>query len=99
RARARSEMPPLVELAVIRQEHLGDDTEQRAMVNDNAAIVEVPLQPQRRTDDKRREELAAPANPPIELLNDPVEHRVLKQEIVDRIGRKAKLRKHHQGDP
>src|SRR5207253_7732370 len=74
RTLARSEMPPLVELTVIRQKHLGDDAEQRAMVNDNAAIVEVRLQPERRTDDKRREELAARADQPIELLHDTVEH-------------------------
>src|SRR5207253_10046429 len=81
RALARSEMPPLVELTVIRQKQLGDDAEQRAMVNDNAAIVEMPLQPQRRTDDKRREELAARTDQSVELLHDPVENRVLKQEI------------------
>src|SRR5205823_5353539 len=86
RTLARGEMPPLVELTVIRQEHLGDDAEQRAMVNDDAAIVETPLQPERRTDDKNREELAARTNQSIELAHDPVEHCVLKQKIVDRIG-------------
>src|ERR1700730_349182 len=80
-ALARGEMPPLVELAVVRQEHLGDDAEQRAMVNDDAAIVEMPLERERRADDKSREELAARSDQAIELPHDPVEHCVLKQEI------------------
>src|ERR1700730_16893902 len=85
-ALARGEMPPLVELAVVRQKHLGDDAEQRPVVNDDAAIVEMPLQPERRTDGKNREQLTARTNQSIELPHDPVEHCVLKQEIVDRVG-------------
>ena len=48
-------MPPLVELAVIRQKHLRHDAEQLAAVDRDRAIVEPPLPPQRRPDDEDRQ--------------------------------------------
>ena len=96
---SRGEVPALIEFAVVRQKHLGDDAEQPSAMDDDAAIVEMPAVPQRRPDDKDREEVAAGGDQPVELALHLVEHRVLEQQIVDRIGRKAELREHHQGDP
>src|SRR5947208_2976432 len=96
---ARGEVPSLVELTVIRQKHLGDHAKQRAAVNDDAAIVEMPVRPERRPDDKSREEVPGRTDQPIDLPRHLVEYGVLKQEIVDRIGGEAKFREHHQGDP
>ena len=92
-------MPPFIEFAVIRQKHLGHDAEQASAMDDDAAIVEMPAVPQRRADDKHREEVAACREQPIDLPLDLVEHGVLEQQIVDRIGRKPELGEHHQGDP
>jgi hypothetical protein len=91
-------MPPLVEFAVIRQEHLRHDTEQPAAMDRDAAIVEPSPPTQRRADDKDRKHFLAGGGQPLELRGDRVEHRVLKQQVVDRIGRQAQLGKHHQRD-
>ncbi len=65
----------------------------------DAAIVEMPAVPQRRADDKDREEVATGRDQPLQLPLHFVEHRVLKQQIIDRISREAELREHHQGNP
>jgi len=92
-------MPTLVKLAIVRQKNFRDDTQKHATMDDDAAIIEVPLRPERCPDDKNREELGTRADQPIDLPHHLVEHRVLEQEIVDRIGRKTEFREHHQGDP
>ncbi len=91
-------MPPLVKFAIVRQINLWDDAEQSPAMDHQAAIVELPGRAQRRAGDKDREELAARRDQPADLALDRVEQRVLKQKIVDRIGGKAELRKHHQPD-
>ena len=57
------------------------------------------MRAQRRADDKHREPFAARLQQAVDLALDRVEQRVLKQQIVDRIGRQAQLGKHHQPDP
>src|ERR1700738_5155943 len=51
------EVPPLIKFPVVRQKHLGHDPQQPAAMDDDAAIVEMPAVPQRRPDDKDREEV------------------------------------------
>ena len=92
-------MAALVEFAVVRQEHLRHHPEQMPAVDHQAAIVEPPLDAQRRADDEHRRQLLAGGDQPIDLRRDGVEHGILKQQIVDRIGRQAQLREHHQRDP
>ena len=79
-------MPALVELAVIRQEHLWHDAEQPAAMDRDAAIIETPPPAKRRADDKHRVQLFAGGDKPRDLRDHGIEHRVLKQQIVDRIG-------------
>ncbi len=95
---AGGELPPLVKFPVIRQIDLGHDAEQRSAMDDHAAIVEMSPVTQRRPDDKDREEVAACGDQSIELPLHFVEHRVLEQQIIDRIGGNSELREHHQGD-
>ena len=64
----------------------------------DAAIVEPAPPTQRRADDEDRQELLADGDQPLELRRDRVEHRVLEQQVVDRIGRQAQLGKDHQRD-
>ncbi len=97
-ALARGEMAPLVEFAVVRQEHLRHHPEQLPAMDDEAAIVEMPPGAQRRADDEQRRQLFAGGNQPVDLGGHGIEHGILKQQIVDRIGRQAQLRKHHQRD-
>ena len=98
-ALAGGEMPPLVEFAVIRQEDFRHDPEHMAAVDRDRAIVEPPLPPQRRPDDKDRTQVFACRDQPLDLRLYRIEHRVLEQQIVDRIGRQRQLGKHHQRDP
>ena len=92
-------MPPLVEFAVIRQKYFRHDPEHMAAVDRDRAIVEPPLPPQRRADDEDRTQVFACRDQPLDLRLDRIEHRVLEQQIVDRIGRQRQLGKHHQRDP
>ena len=98
-ADARGEMPALVELAVIRQKNLWHDAEQLAAMDRDRAVVKLPMRAQRRADDKHREPVPAGLDQTIDLGLDRVEQRILKQQIVDRIGREAQLGEHHQPDP
>ncbi len=95
---AGGELPPLVKFPVIRQIDFGHNAEQLSAMDDHAAIVEVSPVPQRRPDGKDRKEVAACGDQPIELPLHFVEHRVLEQQIIDRIGGNPELREHHQGD-
>ncbi len=92
-------MPPLVKFAVIRQKHLGNDAEQPTPVDHRAAIIEMPAVPQRRPDDEHRQEIPARIDQPVDLPRRLVEHRILKQQIVDCIGREPEFGEDHQGDP
>ena len=85
-ADARGEMPALVELAVIRQKNLWHDAKQLAAMDRNPAVVKLPMGAQRRADDKHREPVPAGLDEAIDLGFDRVEQRILKQQIVDRIG-------------
>ncbi len=67
-------------------------------MDDHAAIVKVPAVTQRRPDGKDREEVTAGGDQPVELPLYFVEHRILEQQIIDRIGGNPELREHHQGD-
>ncbi len=95
---ARGELPPLVKFPVIRQIDLGHNAEQLSAMDDYAAIVEVSSVPQRRPDGKAREQVTACRDQPVELPLHLVEHRVLEQQIIDRIGGNPELREHHQAD-
>ncbi len=95
---AGGELPALVKFAVIRQIDLRHDAQQHSAMDDHAAIVEVSPVTQRRPDDKDREEVAAGRDQAIELPLHFVEHRVLEQQIIDRIGGNPELREHHQAD-
>jgi hypothetical protein len=94
----RRKMPPLVELAVVRQKYLRHHAEQLAAMDHEAAIVEPPFPAQWRPDHKHRQKLLAGGDQPLNLAGHGIEHRVLEQEIVDRIGREAQLREDHQRD-
>ena len=96
---ARSEMPPFVKLPVIRQKHLRHDAEQSAAMNDDAAIIKPSAPAQRRADDKDRTQFLAGGQQASDLPDHRVEHSILKQQIVDRIGRQAQLGKDHQREP
>ncbi len=96
---ARGEMPALVEFAVIRQEHLWNDAKQLSAVDHDRAVVKMPARAQRRADDNDRQPVPACPDQAIDLGFDRVEHRILKQQIVDRIGGQAQFREHHQPDP
>ena len=63
-----------------------------------AAIIEPPSPAQRRADHKDRVELSARRHEPVYLARHRVEHRILKQQIVDRISREAQLREDQQRD-
>ena len=76
-------MPPLVEFAVIRQEYFRDDSEHMAAVDRDRAIVEPPLPPQRCPDDEDRTQVFACRDQPLDLRLYRIEHRLLKQQIVD----------------
>ena len=91
-------MPPFVKFPVIRQIYLGHDPEQLSAMDHRAAIVEVSAVPQRRPDDKDREEAATGGDQTIELPRRFIEHRVLEQQIIDRIGGNSQFRENHQGD-
>src|SRR5437868_14636523 len=77
----RSKMPALVELTVIRQEHLWHDAEQPAAMDRDAAIIETPPPAKRRADHKHRAQLSAGGDKPRDLPDHGIEHRVLKQQI------------------
>ena len=98
-ALARGEMPALVEFAVVRQKDFRDDAEHAPAMDRDRAVVELPMRAQWRADDKHRKAFAARLQQAVDLALDRVEQRVLKQQIVDRIGREAQLGKHHQPDP
>ncbi len=80
-------MPALVEFAVVRQKDLGHHAQHPAAMDRHGAIIELTLHPQRRADDEHRKPLPAGIDEPRELALDRVEHRVLEQEIIDRVGR------------
>ena len=92
-------MAALVEFAVIRQKNLGDHAQHPPAMDRDRAIVELPLRAQRRADDEHRKPLPAGIDEARDLAFDRVEHRVLKQQIVDRIGRQAQFGEHHQRHP
>ena len=95
---AGGEMPALVEFAVIRQKHLRHDAEHPAAMDRDRAIVEPALVAAAA---RRRQRPGAGSrfpHQPVDLRLDRIEHRVLEQQIVDRIGRQRQLGKHHQRD-
>src|SRR5215469_3650324 len=92
---ARGKLPALIEFSVIRQVYLGNDAKQFSLVDRHAAIVEVPSMPQWGSEDKNRKELPACRYQVIDLPLDFVKYRILKQQIVDRIGREPQFGEHH----
>ena len=92
------EMPPLVELAIVRQKDLRHGAEQHAPMDDDAAIEEASRMPQRRADDRDGIELAARREQPLDLAFDLVEKRVLEQQILDCVSRQTQFGKEHHRD-
>jgi len=80
-------MTPFVKLAVVRQKGFRHDPEQPAAMDCGRAVVEPAAMGQWRADDKARQQLAAGLDQQPDLRRDRVEHRVLQQQIVDRVSR------------
>src|SRR5947209_1938201 len=84
--RPGGEMPPLVELAVIRQISLGDDAENLAPVDDEGRIVELAVPAERRSDDEQREKFLRGFDQLRDAALDRPQQRILEQQVLDRIG-------------
>ncbi len=97
-AGAGSKPALLVEFAVVRQEGFRHHPEQPAARDDRGAIIQPTIAPQRNPDQQDRAKRAAGGNDIRQRGLGCIEQRVLQQEIVDRIGRQAKLGKHRQVD-
>ncbi len=97
-ARAGSEPALLIIFAVIGQEDLRHDAQDRAARDHHAAIVEPPVATQRRADDQHGLQPHALFRQPRQPLLDRVEECLLQEQIVDRIGGDIELRKHRKID-
>ena len=86
RAEARSELPLLVELPIVRQEALGRDPQNCAAMNDDAAVKEHPPKSQRRADDQHRAQARRLRNNLREGGFGGVQQRVLVKQVLVRIG-------------
>ncbi len=86
-ALARHKMAALVKFAVVGEINFWHDAENAPAVNDDRAIVEVAAPAQRRSDDKNRQALAARQRQSADFTFDRVKQGILKQQIVDCIGR------------
>ncbi len=94
---ARSEIAALVELAVVGQISLGDDAEDAAAVDHHRRVVEPARASQGRADDQHRKQFAAGVGDRGDPCFDRIQHRILQQQLVQRIGRDAEFREHHHG--
>ena len=95
---ARSKMAPLVELAIGRQVGLGCDTQDLAPVNDDGAVEDPVAIAQRRTDDDDREQVSGLSDEVVECILRGVEHRVLEEEVLERVAGQAELGEDGESD-
>ena len=90
-------MPPLVELAVIRQIGFRHHAQYLAAVDHHGGVIELAMGSQRGADDQHRKQLLRS----LDQLPDPALHRsqqrILEQQILDGVGGQAELREHHEG--
>ena len=93
---AGGEMPPFVELTIIRQIGFRHDAEQRAAMDHQRAIVEPRAPAHRRPDDNDRHQRAGCLQEMNSRLLDGGQKRILMQQIVDRIGRQREFGKDDQ---
>jgi hypothetical protein len=95
-ASARSEVPPFVELAIIGQIGLGDDTEHRTGVDHHGGIEKPVLAPDGCAHDQHRIELAGDLG---QLLNGAlhgIQQGILEQQIVNCVRGQSEFRKDDQ---
>ncbi len=90
-ARARREPAVLVVLAIVGQERLGNDTQDRAAREDHRAVVEALVAAHRSPDDADQLHVARGLYETAQCGLHPVEQGVLEQQVVDRIGAQPQL--------
>ena len=86
-------MAPLVELAVVGQMDLGDDAEQPAAMDRERRVVQSAALADRCADQQQGHQLARACHQLVHRSRDGIEQSVLKQQIVDGVGRKGELGK------
>ena len=96
RAVAGSEMPALVELAVVRQMHLRRDAEESSAMHRDGTIVEAPAMAKRRAEQNERQKITRTLDDPRDARLDRFEKRILQEEIVDRVAGERELREKRQ---
>ena len=96
-AHARGELPRLVELAVGGRIGLRHHAEHAAAVDDDRAVVDAVAVPQRRTEDDQRQEVRGALDHRGQRALDVVEHRILEDQVLERVARQGHLReqRHH----
>ena len=92
------EVAPLVELAVGREVGLRGDPDDRAVVDDDRAVVEPRAPLERRADDDDGPQPGGRLCDPCDGVVDRVEEGVLQQEVVDGIPRQPELGEDREGD-
>ncbi len=90
---AGGEVAPLVELAVRRQVGLRGHPEHPPAVDHHGAVEQPVAVPQRRTDHEHRQQVGGRLDQQAEGLDHLVEHRVLQEEVLDRVAGQGQLGK------
>ena len=94
---AGGEPAVLVELAIVRQEGLGGDADDLAPVDHHRAVVEEAVLAERRADHEQRIQGLGLRAQAVDLVLHRVQQRLLKMQVVDGVGRQAKLWEHQDG--
>ena len=94
----RDELAALVELPVGRHVRLRRHAEDAALVHDDRAVVEPVAVAQRSADHEHRQEVRRRLDDARERDLDLVEHRVLEQQVLDRVPGQAQLREDRDRD-
>jgi hypothetical protein len=84
-------MAAFIELPVVRQEGFWNDPKDATGMDDNGCIVEPPRNPHGCADAKGWEEVRTVLCQPRDRRFDGIKQSVLVQQIVDGVGRQAKL--------
>ena len=95
---ARGDLPALVELAVGRQVRLRRDAEDAAAVHHHGAVEDPAAGAQRGAEREHGAQVRRRRHDRLERGLDAVEHRVLEQQVLDRVARQAQLREQRDGD-
>ena len=82
---AGGEVPPLVELAVIRQVHLGHDAQKPPPVNGEGRVVEAAQVTHRSPNEQKRHEIHGAGHDAFDGPFHGLEQGVLLQQVLDRV--------------